>query len=154
MSIKIKRSRFAKTFQELTDLDIEKIKSHFIYEVLFQNLPLSENSWLKIQDKWQELQNNKTEYEKVRRQSSKWKLARDRYRNSSKGKRTTFVVFIVTKICCCIFKVAKKMLLIKRLYLYVITKAFFKELCSSIGKCTLSFYTYYICCFWKETKQE
>ena len=87
MSIKIKRSRFTKSFQELNYVDKEKIKSSFIYEVLFKDLPITEETWLKIQAKWQELQNNKTEYERVRRQSSKWKLARDKYRNSSKGKR-------------------------------------------------------------------
>ena len=87
MSIKIKRSHLTKTFLELTNIDKDKIKSHFIYEVLFKDVPLSENSWHEIQNKWLELQNNKKEYERVRRQSTIWKEARDRYRKSPKGKR-------------------------------------------------------------------
>ena len=76
MSTSIKKSPFTKDFEELTKLDKEKIKRHFIYEVLFNDQTLNENLWVQIKNKRQELQNNKREYEKVRRQSSKWKLAR------------------------------------------------------------------------------
>ena len=72
-----------KSFSLLTNKDFEKIKKHFIYEIMYPDFPITEDLWKKIKI----IKENKTEYYRLYRQTDKWKKARDKYRTSEKGKR-------------------------------------------------------------------
>ena len=72
-----------KSFSLLTNKDFEKIKKHFIYEIMYPDFPITEDLWKKIKI----IKENKTEYYRLYRQTDKWKKARDKYRTSEKGYR-------------------------------------------------------------------
>ena len=71
-----------KSFSLLTEKDLEKIKKHFIYEIMYPDFEITEDLWEKIKV----IKNNKTEYYRLYRQTDGWKKARDKYRKSNKGK--------------------------------------------------------------------